>query len=90
MTEQKGRNLLGPDIPAGANEEGGKVAILEGLRVDIAVKVDSEEEGAGINGIKGNGRLNNLVSQGGDEFNVRDLEGRLLEDALDAVLAVLL
>lgn len=60
------------------------------MGVDIAIEVDAKEEGVRINSVKGDGRLNNLVTQGGDEGNVGDLESRLLEDALDGLLAELL
>lgn len=90
MTGEKRGNLLRPDIPASANKEGGEVAVLEGLGVDIAVEVDSEEESVGINSIKAGRRLNNLVSQRGDELDVGDLESWLLEDALDGLVAALL
>lgn len=84
---EEGRNLLGPDIPAGANEEGGVLAILEDLGVDVAVEVDTKDEGGGINSIKGGGRLNNFMSQRADELIVGGVERRLLEDDLDFVLA---
>lgn len=83
----KRRSLPGPDIPAGANEEGGIQVVFEDLGVDIAIQVNSEDESGGINLVKGGGGLDNLVTQGGDELNVGLVETGFLEDDFDFVFA---
>lgn len=52
--------------------------------------MDAKDKGFVIDGFKGLGRLDNLVSQGGDELLVGGVERRLLDDDLDLVLAELL
>lgn len=83
----RGKNLLRPGFPAGANEEDRELAILEDLGVDIVVEMNAKDKSGGINDIKGGGRLNNLVSHGGEVVNVAGLESRLLEDTLDGLAA---
>lgn len=83
----KRRSLPRPDIPAGANEEGGIQVVFEDLGVDIAIQVNSEDESGGINLVKGGGGLDNLVTQGGDELNVGLVEIGFLEDDFNFVFA---
>lgn len=52
--------------------------------------MDAKDKGGGINLVKGGGRFDNLVTQGGDELSVGLVESRFLEDDFYFVFAQLL